>query len=230
MEIMRESVAISIFLLNYRNLEKKNWVAYYLVSLLCMSFHYSLCHNMVFPFARFLKPNWSFIVFCIIAVAFTPIFDYLANTLSFLSFDYRIAYYLSNADDLNLNWKLAELFRAGCPAIATVVLYRYIKKNMPLQNMVLLQILFCFGAFAIPIVFSRFANYTTLFVTVAIANFICSEKATRSLKTLLICFIIMTQGFYYYSMYPRWFPYVSVFNPKMIHEREQIWKHDFITW
>ncbi len=40
-EVMRESAAISIFLLNYRNFENKKWLKFYLISFLSISLHYS---------------------------------------------------------------------------------------------------------------------------------------------------------------------------------------------
>lgn len=229
-EIMRESIAISIFLLNYRNFEKNDWVKYYLVSLIYIPFHYSAVVTWLFPLAKMLKPNLTFIIFCIIALAITPVIEYLSGIIPFLSVVTRLEQYVTNAAGLNLNWKLAELMRTGMPAIAVLIAFRMAGIKCGQEKMLLLQILFCMGAFAIPIIFSRFTNYTTMFVTVGVANFLCDKEAARRLRIGLMCFIILTQGFYYYSMYPRWFPYVSIFNPHQIHEREQIWKHDFITW
>lgn len=230
MEIMRESIAISIFLLNYRNLENNNWIRYYLFSLLCISFHYSAVVTCFFPLAKVLKPNITFVVLCMAALAVTPLFERLNEMLSVFSFGGRLDMYVSTADKLNINWKLAELMRTGAPAILTLLAYRKFKEKCRFEKMLLLQIAFCMGAFAMPIIFSRFTNYTSLFATVALANFLCMEINARKFKMCLICLIILTQGFYYYSMYPRWFPYVSIFEPRQIHEREQIWKHDFITW
>ena len=230
MEIMRESIALSIFLLNYRNLEEKKWGKYYFFSLFSIVFHYSAAIIWFIPLARYLKPNWVYFLLCACAIAATPIMQSVNEMLSFLTFSQRIDQYVAKADSLNLNWKLAELMRSGFPAIAVVMAYRIIRQKFAMRQMLLLQILFCMGAFAVPIVFSRFSNYTSMFVTVALANFVCSDRASQFLKCIIICFVIMTQSFYYYSMLPRWYPYVSIFNPKQIHQREQIWKHDFITW
>lgn len=230
MEIMRESIAISIFLLNYKNLEKRNWIRYYLISLLCISFHYSAAVTLFFPFVKFLKLNFAFIIFCALMLAVAPLAEGINNLLSISPIASRVDQYVSNADDLNLNWKLAELFRSGFPAIAVVTVYKILKRHFRFESILLFQILLCAGAFALPLLFSRFTNYTSLFVTVSIANLLSSPDIIRRIKFLLACFIVLTQVFYYFSMYPRWFPYVSVFNPHQIHEREQIWKHDFISW
>lgn len=230
MEIMRESIAISIFLLNYRNLEKNNWTRYYLVSLIYIPFHYSSVVTWLFPLAKMLKPNMAFVIFCIAALAITPVIERLYELIPFLSLANRLDQYVTNAAGLNLNWKLAELMRTGVPSMAVVMAYRMAKIRCPQEKMLLLQILFCMGAFAIPMIFSRFTNYTTMFVTVGAANFLCDIESSRKLRVALLGIILLSQGFYYYSMYPRWFPYVSIFNPHQVHEREQIWKHDFITW
>lgn len=230
MEIMRESIAISIFLLNYRNLEKKRWRRYYLFTLLSVCFHYSAAITWFIPLARILKPNIYFVALCLCAIAVTPIMERLNEILSFLSFASRFDAYISDADRLNIFWKLQALVQTGFPAIAALIAYKIAKEKFKMQDMLLLQILFCMAAFAIPIVFSRFTNYTSMFATVALANILCSEKLRQNYKILLVCAVLLSQSYYYYSMYPRWVPYVSVLDPKRINTREQIWKHDFITW
>lgn len=227
-DIIRESAAIGIFLLNYRNIEKKRWLLYYIFSLFSISFHYSAIIIWAIPLATYLKPNFLYIVVCVSFIAITPIVEFLNNFLPTSSISSRIDQYLAISDLLNLNWKIGESIRSALPTIAVLIAYRIVKTKISVQPMLLLQILFCCGAFAIPIVFSRFANYTALFTTVAIANFICTKQFSKWLRTSLLCFILMTQTYYYYTMYPRWFPYVSIFNPKQINEREQIWKVDFI--
>lgn len=230
MEIMRESIALSIFLLNYKNIQEKRWGRYYLYTLLSVAFHYSAAITWFIPFARILKPNIYYLGFCIGAIVVAPIMESLNEMLSFLSFASRIDAYVEGADKLNIFWKLQTLVQTGFPAFAALVAYKIVKKKFPMQEMLLLQILLCMAAFAIPIIFSRFTNYTSMFVTVALANILCDEEFKRNYKIILVSSIILSQSFYYYSMYPRWVPYISILDPRQINEREQIWKHDFITW
>lgn len=227
-DIIRESAAIGIFLLNFRNLEKKRWISYYLLSLVSISFHYSALIIWFIPLAKFIKANYLYIILCIMALAITPIVEFLNTFLPANSISGRITQYLAISDSLNLNWRIGEMIRAAFPAIAVLIAFKIAKIKPPHNHMILLQILFCFGAFAIPIVFSRFANYTTMFVTVALANFICNGAAGRWLRIALCIFVLVTQSNYYYTMYHRWIPYVSIFNPRQIREREQTWKVDFI--
>lgn len=230
MEIMRESAAIAIFLLNYRNLEKKRWVLYYIFTIPSLLFHYSAAIVWFFPFARMLKLNYKYLILCVGILLIAPLLEKLSDMLSFLFIAKRFDSYIKNVSELNFNFMLMENVKINFPAIATLVVYYITKQKSNVENMLLLHILLGLGIFAIPLLFSRFTNYTTMFVTVALANILCTREVSKNLRILLLCFTILTQAFYYSHMYPRWFPYVSIFNPKQIHAREQIWKHDFITW
>lgn len=227
-EIMRESAAVAIFLVNFRNLEKKRWIAYYLVSLLSVLLHFSAIIIWFFPLVRYLRPNATYIVLCVLSLLATPMLILLTQVLPSSTVTARIDQYLMISEFLNMNWKYGEMIRAGLPAVALLVAYRMARLHSPMSHMLLLQFLFCCGAFAVPIIFSRFANYTTLFVTVALANFLSADTVRSWLRISLICFVLLTQSYYYYTMAPRWFPYVSVLNPRQVNVREQIWKKDFI--
>lgn len=226
-EVMRESVAIGIFLLNYRNIEKKRWIRYYLISLLSISFHYSAIIIWFIPFAKYIKFNYIFFLICIVFLFVTPIVEKLSEFISIPEISRRINQYIMMANTINLNWKLGELIRSALPALASIIAYHISKDKMQMQPMILLQLLFCAGAFAIPIIFSRFANYTSLFVTIVIANYICKYNVSALLKVAYICFVFLTQTIYYAGMYTTWFPYVSIFNTKQVQEREQRWKQEF---
>ena len=227
---MRESLALSIFLLNYRNLKENRLLLYYLLCPLSIIFHYSAIIILFFPFARWLKVNFVFIILCVCFLAITPLVENLNALLNIAAISGRVTQYVEGAEDLNLNWRLAELVKAAFPAIFALICYRICKAEIPNRQMLLLQILFCMGAFAIPIIFSRFTNYTALFVTVACANLMSLPAAKRWMKALFVAAIILTQSFSYYSMYDRWFPYVSIFYPEPHPVRGQLYRHHFLQW
>lgn len=226
-EIMRESAAIGIFLLNYRNLENRKWIAYYLISLLSISFHYSAIITWIFPLARFLKPNFYYILLCAGMLIITPLVELLSNLIAIDAISGRIIQYIE-LESLNLNWRIGELIRTALPAFTTLVAYHLSGKKTQASHMLLLQIMFSIGAFAIPLLFARFTNYTTLFVTISLANLLCSDTPRHWIKVLALSLVLLSQSYYYYSNKAIWFPYVSVFNPKTLREREQIWKQNFI--
>ena len=223
-EIIRQSVAIGIFLLNWSNAEKKRWILYYLFSFLSISFHYSAVLIWVLPFVKFLKPNWFYIVLCVAILSITPLIETL-NKLLFLGvMSDKVAIYVKDVDTVNMNWRIGEFIKTGLPAILAVCMYGISKLKLKVRPIVLLQILFCCGAFAIPVIFQRFTNYTTVFVTVALANYVSSREVRVMARVFVIGFICMTQSLYYYSMYPTWLPYESIFDPVKNREREEFYR------
>ena len=226
-EIMRESVAISIFLLNYKNLEEKKWIRYYLFSLFSISFHYSAALVWFLPFVRFLKPNFAYILFCIGMLAITPIVEEFNKLINIGIVTQKLRYYVDQAEILNMNWRIAEMIKTGFPAILALVMYRYSHLENKYTHLVLLQFLFCCGAFAVPVIFQRFSNYTSVFVTVSLANYIGTRSVGVNLRAVVLGAILMSQTIYYYSMWPTWYPYVSVFEPEKNPAREEFFR---IVW
>lgn len=229
-EVLRESAAVGIFLLNYKNLQERRWLAYYLLSIISIAFHYSAIIIWFLPFARILKPNILFLVLCICFISITPLVEKLNNILQIAAISGRITMYVDSAQALNLNWRLGELIHAAFPAMIVLGVSRLLKLKSDFQYLILLQLLLCMGAFAIPLIFSRFTNYTTMFVTVVLANLITLPQVKTWLKAVIISSVLLTQTYYYYNMADRWFPYVSIFYPEDIPLRNQLYRHFFLPW
>ena len=98
------------------------------------------------------------------------------------------------------------------------------------RQMLLLQILLCMGTFAIPVIFSRFTNYTSLYITVAAANLLTCGKMREWMKIVYIVLMLLSQAYYLNSMRDRWFPYVSVFNKENLPKRNNLYRHFFMPW
>lgn len=226
-EILRESAAISIFLINFKNLKEKKWFYYYLFSLLSISFHYSAIIIWFFPFVTFLKPNLLFWVLCAIFVLITPVVESLNQILQFESIQNRVNTYTKYANFNNINWKIAEVIRTIVPVFTILLISKFAKLKVSFKPFILLQVLFCAGAFAIPMIFSRFINYTFPFVIIAAANMITGLSNKRILQSSVFCLLLATQIINYSNLYKRWVPYVSIFNPKINRERETIIKKSF---
>ncbi|MBD5278995.1 MAG: EpsG family protein [Bacteroides sp.] len=229
-EILREGVAVSIFLVNYKNLEEKKWGKYVLGCIGSMMFHYSAIITFFFPFVKLLDKKILFYILCICFLGITPLVEKLNDILNIASISGRISWYISGAQNLNLNWRLGELIRSAFPAITVLVINTLYHESPTFKSVLLLQILLCAGAFAIPIIFSRFTNYTTLFVTIASANLISKDHVQIWMKALFISVIILSQSYYLYSMAPHWLPYSSIFYPENYPERRQIYRHAFMPW
>lgn len=226
-EIMRESAAVGIFLLNYRNLERRRWGRYYLLSLLSLSFHFSAMIVWFIPLTRFLRVNVWFVLVCIASLAVTPLVEHLNRLIHIASITGRLDHYLENADLLNLNARLGVVLRAGVPAmlLLSAWLIRGIRSRF--VHLVLLQILLCCATFAIPDIFLRFINYTSLFVTAGIANLLTTHRIREWTKIALVSLVLLSQSHFFYINHTRWIPYVSIFNPHRILERDRIFRHDF---
>ena len=222
-EILRESIAVGIFLLNFKNFEDGYWKKYYFYCFISILFHYSAIITFLFPLVRLLKINIWYIIACIIFICITPIFDTINNIISISSVTNRIEAYSIQAGEVNINFRFFFLIYLLIPALF-VIIFSY-KRNMNsyLMKFVLLHLLFCFGIFAIPIIFSRFTNYTLPFIIVSISNIVSSINYTKKIKTILLIVAISSQLLYYNNNFYRWIPYVSILNPRMIQEREDIW-------
>lgn len=222
-EIMRESAAVGVFLLNFRNLQNGNWKKYYLLCLLSMTFHYSAIITLLFPLVRILKINIWYIVVCVGFIAIAPIFDALNQLLTVATIANRVDAYMMQAEDVNMNFRLFFLIYLAIPALCAVILAYKHDKNTLIMKAVLLHLVLCCGVFAIPIIFSRFANYTLLFVVVTVANLLSWDGLKRYTRAILFVVVVSSQTLYYMNMNHVWTPYVSVFNPVKIPERETKW-------
>ena len=69
-EILRESLAIGIFLLNYKNLENKRWLRFYCGVFVSVLFHFSALILVFFPFIRLIKFNWKYLLVISLFCAF----------------------------------------------------------------------------------------------------------------------------------------------------------------
>ena len=225
-EILRESLAIGIFLLNFSNFEKSNWKKFYLLCFLSLIFHYSSIITLLFPLVRFLKINFLYITSCVLFILIAPLFDVINSILTITTIASRVNSYILQAEVVNLNFRLFFLIQLMPPAICIIYLSYKKDKNNVLIKFILLHILFCCGVFAIPIIFSRFTNYTLPFVIVCVANLLCKYSLKKTMRVLLFTITLSSQLMYYSHHYYRWIPYISIFNPIKIDIRESSWWYE----
>lgn len=222
-EILRESAAVGIFLLNYENFKQRKWGKYYLLSFLSIAFHYSAFIIWVFPFIRKLKLNLWFIILCAVFIFITPFIESFNRLLEFTSVTNRLNNYI-DGNGLNMNWRISQIIKNAIPAIIGLIIYKYKKETEWERPFILMQILFTIGTFAIPIVFQRFINYTLIFTIVFLANLLSSHRLSLITRQCLLIVILLSQSIYWSGMYAGWIPYVSIFEEVKIPEREEIWE------
>ena len=160
---------------------------------------------------------------CILILIAMPWLEQLNELLTITSIANRMTQYINGADDLNLNWRLANMIQSlSCPFLAMVI-YRKLHKVSEYDSYILLHIFFCIGAFTVPIVFSRFTNYTQLFVVVYVAYILSELQCRYSFKYALIIVLLFSQSLFYYERYRAFYPYESIFTLRKDIEREMLW-------
>lgn len=226
-EIMREGVAVSIFLLNYKNLKSKKWIRYYFISLLSISFHYSAFITWLFPLVpNIRKSSQWYLIFVIFIIAGLPILEYLNNFLSGSISD-RLEGNIANVDRLNMNWKIVGLIQKATVPVAAIYFTNKYNLHLKFKPFILLHILFCTGLFVLPMVFSRLTNYTIIFVCVYTSNLLSEYNLKSTSKAFLVFLLLISQSYHYYSMKDAWVPYHSIVNPIKDESRERKWQNRF---
>lgn len=243
-EIMRESLAVGVFLCFTESLYNKKWLTYYTGVIIAMLFHISAAILLFFPLVQWLKPNKQFIIIVILSILM------LGMAKSFLQ-DYlpllngqdndtmrKMNGYVEFANDgWSLFGILYELSRASL--IPIMFLYVYTEKKgrtFRYHNMILLTIIISIGIVFLQIIFSRFINYIMPFIALLYTDFIADYFKTKQYHKLSLlcigCFTLLTIYSYTrnsagYKAYKMWFPYHSVITPLTDSEREEMRNRTF---
>ena len=226
-EIIRESLAISLFLLNYKNLKTSKWGRYIILSCASICFHYSAIITLFFPFVRYLRVNFLYVMACVAILGVTPYLESLNQMISIVSIADRVGEHLGSATEYNMNWRIANMIRYTIVPLVALVVYRRFRIKSEFTPYILLSILFGVGAFAVPIIFSRLANYTLPFVIVYVANLLESLSYRTIIKHSLLVLLLSSQMIYYSEMFYAWFPYESIFSGRTVEKREALWYNYF---
>jgi hypothetical protein len=234
-EIQREIIAVCIFLLNIRNLENNKWVSYFLFSFLAFMFHVSALFLFIIPIFRYIKFNWSFVLFSIFLSILLAIlklsvsFDDMEGSsiildrfIAYWSFSYNIKGIIGN-----------YLFR--------VVLLLPFLMSVKTSRTWLLNATILISSLSVVFVgVERFLNYLYPMLFVLFIEFIYSKNQYRVLLkqlvvciTCLFCFCILDKdviftktksGLSYKYIY---YPYVSIFNKSSLDEETLMERKEF---
>lgn len=227
-EILRESLAILVFILNYKNYEKGNWFKYYCGVAIAMLFHISAIILIIFPFARKLQFNWKYWLILLGSIIVFFNLDWLFSMLSNVE---KIANKLAVYEDVSLTESgilgtiLATLIYSRF-TILPLIIYLWDKKILKQQpqyeGLICLYTLLGVGTWFYPAIFERFPNYITPLFFISITNIIVPsflKAATLSRKfvaSLLLFLIIIVYASFPARIYMRYIPYYSVFNPHSV--------------
>ena len=237
-EILRESLAISMFIVSLKYYNKNKWVYYYIYSFVAFLFHFSAIILFVMPLLKKVEIKYSYILIFFVAGAFLN--KMLLNYLDSLSGNTIVSYYIETYKTYNYTFY-------GLISIA--VFYIVYPKLLIIVNKNFLQIDYKFlklfniymilgAASALFFIFFRFLNYFTPVLFLLLADMLhalyerkISIKRMRMVIVvfLLIAFIHCNKYFADTSeysagsrWYSHWYPYYSVFNKKIDPIREKI--------
>lgn len=243
-EILRETMAIVVFLLNIKNLEDKKWIAYYLLATVSFLFHFSAFFLFFLPLFRFIKFNQWLLYVTLLS---TLIFIIFRSSVLDLMYTFLIMDAMRSRLDVYSAVEMSTLGFIGYYFIRVIMLIPLfmlnISKNLNEQRFgwfyssfflfsVLSQVIFGFD---------RLLNYLYPVYIIIIVDFIFThyqEIKSRILRNIIAFTIIIYLFFLFdYRLFIRnewgqqfsdmYFPYTSVFNPRDIPNRQDYYENQW---
>ena len=220
-EVLREALAVIIFLFNYKNLVKHKWIKYYAGVVLSCFFHLSAVILFLFPFFTKIRFNQRYLLLLILAIGLSWGSIKIIKGLSDM---------LLIAEKAEGYAGVSTGFMAGAYRLVTTslfpILYGFIasykrKREIKFEWMIGLMGLLGMMTVFNPIIFGRFSNYLVLFYCISFASCIMewfkSKYTVRLHNAVILSFLFVLTygiGFKMYNKYTLWVPYYSILNPK----------------
>lgn len=232
-EVMREAVAVSIFLLlSYDNYVDRNWLKYYIGTTLAYLIHPSAILMFALPFFRnlnlsLIKNTLLFVVPpIVIAVAGRILLGSLL--LAVLNQDNESSQYAMKAVDreYNSNYILMYLYKPLCIYLLVATCYTKIKDTI--YSPIIFITLFCLFLSLLYFTGSRLANYILIPAYIGLSPvFVSWIKRFKSLLTLILILIILNVSTVLGQLSTpegkgRYFPYQNVIFPNRSSIQKQI--------
>lgn len=228
-EIMRESVAIAVFLLAVQLYYSKKWLRYYTLCTIAFFIHSSALSLFLFPFVSKIKLNNLFFYSLILLVLVSAILwqqfkEYIEYVALVSSIQSKVNSYVDNIDfDSNLKGLIFGIFLFALLPL----LFVFIAKGNHMcsfREAPFLWLYISFGIFTIfnVIIFTRFQNYLFFPFIVFLSNLVFDYKCKgkiyllKVVPLLVILFVGRYFSYFMYEpnsstyMYQRYFPYNSI--------------------
>lgn len=241
-EILRESLAVAIFLLSIHFFYEKKWIKYYLLAFIAILFHSSAFIVLVFPFFSKVKFNKSFIISLVIIAMFAGVIwtlfnEYIQTFFFVQSVRTKAEAYLNNELYIyNLKGIIYGLFTYVFIPLLFIIFYKK-HFNNEIKEAPFVWLYIALGIFIIynNTIFTRFQNYLffpfIMFLTRFFIEFQHNKKKVLFQPVLnLSLFVLLVFGKYYNYfkpditettyIYQRYFPYHSIITQKTTKERE----------
>ena len=226
-EILRESLAIFVFILNYKNYEEGNWLKYYVGAVIAIMFHISAIILLIFPFVKWMRFNKIYVLTLIICIIVFSKLDILFSIFSGMAkISGKIRVYEDASATSLLSIVLTFLAFSRFTLIPLLIYLwdkKVLKEHPQFEGLICFYTILGVGIWFNPVIFDRFPNYITPLYFASLANIIVpsffkSASASRKLiGTIFLCLIIAIYGSYPLRIYKRYVPYYSVINPQSVY-------------
>ena len=248
MEILRESLCICLLLLSIPFYLRKQWLIYYIISIIALFFHYSAVVMLFMPLLQlFKKPSWKWqLVLFFAVILFMKVINVPALLLDVLGLNEQLTLLLKNYLDLERSFmgmlseviKYLPIFILICVRESNDISDKYDFTPLLMGVVVPYSMAMGIGGFA------RFINYFVPFIIIYLVNtiykvltFDFKRKQITFLSSMFALLLLLVNMTSYYlsdlsEVYPntrayvRCFPYYSVLSPKIDEHRERFVEND----
>ncbi len=236
-EIMRESIAIAIFMMSYKHLEKRRWIRYYICVATAYMFHVSALILAVYPLAIIFNLRFDKkLIIGVLAVVGVLLLarGYVLDLVGIFGQTYgqKLMKYSSDLStgNINSNWMILRFIRYVVFPASLCLIWKYkLKREIKYEAMICLFIIFGAGILVFQEMFVRMTNYPMPFLYVWIASIlgtgirIPSRRKMMAYALLAVVMLLntyetvrMTIDFHTFA------PYSWVVNPEKDKVRESL--------
>ena len=244
-EILREALAVVIFLFAYPLIFKKKYIQYFLLCFCAYLFHAFAMFTffvplLVYLFRKPIKLHHMGIIAVVALVAPSLILEVILKIFNFNEYVARQLRYYTELE-VNLNGLIRNVFDA-VPILIIIMLQQKKKRIDPIL-IPAVNLYFVLIIMSITLAGSaRLANYFVFFFYMAVINTFVSHSEYkiqnyRAVLATVAFFLVVSKGFYYIrdmsqynNRYPARFyniylPYHSIFDPQIDRTRENIFNN-----
>lgn len=240
-EILRESLAVCVFLFAFKYLFNRMYLKYYLCCIVAFGFHVSaiilffIPLYMSFNIKTKLYINMLFFLFLLLLK--DVVFDFFVQNVLPVNIASKRSI-IEEDQEKTLNWIIGSLIRQVIIPFVFVFIYRKVlRKTSWLDDVIILYVFLGIGSVFYQTIFYRFSNYIILFYMLLLSNlfydiFVVRNRCLFSflcVSVFVLFFLCLSwrnhmsdysfikNGFIRYQI---WYPYYSIFDEQMSANRE----------
>ena len=243
-QILRESLAISFFLLSLPYFYKGKWIMYFSLILLAISFHEGAAFLLFIPLLKVFRINkWSVVIYAVIGLLIIRYASVILSLLLSVQVDGEIqGKIFAYQKDMDSDYEFTSLCNLFLNVIFPLfVLYYYSRQNVKVEyiHIIIFACLIYILSLVVPIIY-RLSNYMLIFNYLLVSSFILDYVKTKTMslshRIATVLLIIMTfvsfKGRMYFlpygesgiPSYVQYYPYSSIFDKEIYMERERLYR------